>query len=65
MIADLSGMSSMVAAAFNDTPAHATRVSSSMSPEQTSSPEPPAFGPYCVGLSADVLSGKACTLAFR
>ena len=37
-------MSSAVATAFNVTPAQATSASSSMSPEQSSSPEPPVAG---------------------
>ena len=37
-------MSSAVATAFSVTPAQATSASSSMSPEQSSSPEPPVAG---------------------
>ena len=41
---DLSGTSIAVATAFKVTPAQATSASSSMSPEQSSSPDPPVAG---------------------
>src|SRR4029077_11926304 len=41
---DLSGISSAVATAFTVTPAQATSASNSISPEQSSSPEPPVAG---------------------
>ena len=42
--ADLIGISSTAAAARSETPAQAISASSSMSPEQSSRPVPPAFG---------------------
>ena len=53
---DLSGMSSAVATAFSVTPAQATSASSSMSPEHSSSPEPPVAGCRPATLSARPVS---------
>ena len=59
--AERSGISSNAAAAFTETPAQATSASSSMSPAQSSKPEPPALG--CI--PAIARPRPVSTLGFR
>ena len=56
-------MSSAVATAFSVTPAQATSASSSMSPEQSSSPEPPVAGCRPATASARPVSTLQAMLA--